>query len=94
MQTDPPPLPLYTPVPPAVERGVAKCAPYFAEAPRTAKALGRFTVQTAAVEEVGGGTWRCGCEKGVSAGGAGTAGRAWQGVHAPLRGPNPREPLP
>lgn len=42
-------------VPPraAVERGTIKCAPYFAEAPRTAKALGRFTVQTADVEEVG-----------------------------------------
>lgn len=37
----------------AVERGTIKCAPYFAEAPRTAKALGRFTVQTADVEEVG-----------------------------------------
>lgn len=35
-----------------VERGTIKCAPYFAEAPRTAKALGRFTVQTADVEEL------------------------------------------
>ncbi|KAI7840631.1 hypothetical protein COHA_005653 [Chlorella ohadii] len=37
---------------PAVERGMTKCAPYFAEAPRTAKSLGRFTVQTAEVEEL------------------------------------------
>lgn len=35
-----------------VERGTIKCASYFAEAPRTAKALGRFTVQTADVEEL------------------------------------------
>ena len=41
---------------PAVERGMTKCAPYFAEAPRTAKSLGRFTVQTAEVEEV---SWGC-----------------------------------
>lgn len=34
-----------------VERGVAKCAAYFAPAPRTAKAFGRFTVCTLAAEQ-------------------------------------------
>ncbi|PSC69772.1 Meiotically up-regulated 66 [Micractinium conductrix] len=35
-----------------VERGVPKCAAYFADAPRTAKALGRYTVSTLSCKQV------------------------------------------
>ncbi|KAL4443249.1 hypothetical protein ABPG75_010986 [Micractinium tetrahymenae] len=35
-----------------VERGVQKCAAYFASAPRSAKAFGRFTVSTLSLEQL------------------------------------------